>query len=90
MEELLKLLSDAVASQNWLTVVVVSLVVLASLASIILKALKKPVPVLDSVVDLAKAGVKMLPKKDPPPPVDPSKDGVSAVVPVEKSEDTLK
>lgn len=90
MEELLKVLSDAVASQNWLSVVVVSVVVLASLASIILKALKKPVPVLDSALEIAKAGVKLLPKKDPPPPADPSKDGIAAIVPVEKPEDTLK
>ena len=86
MEELLKQLSDAVASQNWLTVVVVAVVVLASVASLILKALKKPVPVLDSAVELAKGAVKMLPKKDPPAPVDPSKDGVSNVVNVTKFE----
>jgi hypothetical protein len=89
MDELLKMLSDAVASQNWLVVVAVSIVVLLAVTSMVLKALKKPVPVLDSVVSLAEAGVKMLPKKDPPPPADPSKDGVSAVVPVEK-QDTLK
>ena len=90
MEELLKVLSDAVASQNWLSVVVVSVVVLASVASLVLKALKKPVPLLDSVLDIAKTGVKLLPKKDPPPPADPSKDGIAAIVPVEKPEDTLK
>ena len=90
MDELLKMLSDAVASQNWLVVVAVSLVVLASVVSLVLKALKKPVPALDSVVDLAKAGVQMLPKKDPPPPADPSKEGVAGVVPVVKPEDTLK
>jgi len=90
MEDLLKQLSDAVASQNWLTVVVVSAVVLASVVSVVLKALKRPVPLLDSVLNVAKGAVKMLPKKDPPPPADPAKDGVAAVVPVEKSEDTLK
>jgi len=91
MEELLQSLSDAVASQSWLTVVVVSLVVLASVASLILKALKKPVPILDSVIDVAKGAVKMLPKKSPPPPADPSKDGLAAIVPIKKSEeDKLK
>ena len=53
MDELLKMLSDAVASQNWLTVAAVSVVLVAGLASVVLKALKKPVPILDTLLDLA-------------------------------------
>lgn len=90
MEELLKLLSDAVASQSWMTVVVISVVVLASVVSVVLKALKRPVPLLDSALSIARGAIKMLPKKDLPPPADPSKDGVAAVVAVEKSEDAPK
>lgn len=87
MDELLKLLGDAVQSQSWLVVAVVSVLVLLSLAITVLKLLKKDVPILGTVLDLGKGLVKVLPKKEVPAPADPSKDGIAAVV---KVEETLK
>lgn len=87
MDELLKLLGDAVQSQSWLVVAAVSVLVLLSLAITVLKMLKKDVPILGTVLDLGKGLVKVLPKKEAPAPADPSKDGIAAVV---KVEETLK
>jgi len=87
MDELLTLLGDAVQSQSWLVVAVVSVLVLLSLAITVLKLLKKDVPILGTVLDIGKGLVKVLPKKEPPAPADPSKDGIAAVV---KVEETLK
>jgi nicotinamide riboside transporter PnuC len=83
MDELIQQLSDAVQSQNWLVVVVASVLAALAIVSIVLKALKKPVPILDTLLELGKGLVKILPAKKAPAPVDPSKDGVNAVVPVE-------
>lgn len=82
MDELLKLLSDAVATQNWLVVVPVALVLVLGVVSAVLKALKKPVPILDTIIDLARGGIKLLPKKEAPKPPEGG-DGVASVVPVE-------
>ena len=90
MDELLKMLSDAVQSQSWLVVVVVSLLLVLSLVVVVLKAMKKDIPILGTMLDLGKGLVKVLPKKEAPAPADPSKVGVAAVVPVEKVEETLK
>ncbi len=84
MDELLNLLSDAVATQNWLVVVPVALILVLGVVSAVLKALKKPVPILDTLIDLAKGGVKLLPKKEAPKPAEGEAQGVAAVVPVEE------
>lgn len=83
MDELLKVLSDAVATQNWLVVVPVALVLVLGVVSAVLKALKKPVPILDTIIDLARGGIKLLPKKEAPKAPEGG-EGVAAVVPVEE------
>lgn len=80
MDELLTQLSDAVAAQNWIVVVPVAALVLVSIVSVVLKALGKPVPILDSILNLGKGVVKVLPAKKAPAPVDPAKDGIANVV----------
>jgi hypothetical protein len=42
------------------------------------------VPILDTLIDLAKGGVKLLPKKEAPKPAEGAPEGVAAVVPVEE------
>lgn len=82
MDDLMQMLSDAVAGQNWPVVVVLAVLVVLSLVAVVLKMLGKDVPILDKLLDLGKGIVKMLPAKKEPPPVEPDKDGVSNVVPI--------
>ena len=81
MDELLKQLSDAVATQNWPVVVAVSVVVVLALVAAVLKMLGKTVPLVDQILAVAKAGVKLLPKKAAPDPA--KEEGIAAVVKVE-------
>lgn len=90
MNELLDTLNVAVQTQSWVTVAAAGALVLVSLAALVLKALKRPVPVLDTILSLGMGLLKVLPKKAPPPPADPSKDGVLAVVKIEDSRDSRK
>ncbi len=83
MNELLDLLNESVQSGSWMVVVGAAVLMAGSIATVVLKAIGKPVPVLDTLLELGKGLVKMLPKKAPPPPADPSKDGVAAVVKIE-------
>lgn len=83
MDDLLNQLGQLVQSQDWLSVAVVSALILVSVAGVVLKALGKSVPILNTVVDLGKGVLKVLPKKAPPPPADPAKDGLAAVVKIE-------
>ena len=81
MDELLSQLSDAVAAHNWPVVVAVSLVVALALVAAVLKMIGKKVPLVDQVLDVAKSGVKLLPKTPAP---DPAKEqGIASVVKVE-------
>ncbi len=89
MDALLSQLSEAVASQNWLVVVAVSVVLLAGLVSVVLKAIGKPVPLLDTLIDFAKRILPSLPKKAPPAPA-PEKQGVAAIVPVEETKKPIE
>lgn len=83
MDDLLNQLGQLVQSQDWLSVAVVSALVLLSLAMVVLKALGKNIPILGTILDLGKGVLKVLPKKAPPPPADPDKDGLAAVVKIE-------
>lgn len=85
MDDFLNMLSDAVASQNWLLVVAMSVVFVGGIVSLILKAIGKPVPILDKILDLAKGMLKFTPKKDAPAPAPGSPEGVAAVVKVEEA-----
>lgn len=84
MDDFLNMLSDAVASQNWLLVAGIAVVLVLALVSTVLKALGKGVPVLDKVVELLKGGLKFIPKKPVPEPKQGEPTGVAAVVPVEE------
>lgn len=81
MDELLKMLSDAVAGQNWVVVVVVSVLVLLSIVALVLKVMGKDVPIIGTLLDLGKGIVKVLPAKKVEP-VDPAKEGIAGVVEV--------
>lgn len=81
MDELLAQLSDAVATQNWPVVVAVSAVLVLALVASVLKMMGKSVPLVDQILGVAKSGVKLLPKKDPPSPA--KEEGIAAVVKVE-------
>lgn len=81
MDELLSQLSDAVAAQNWPVVVAVSVVVVLALVASVLKMMGKSVPLVDQILGVAKAGVKLLPKKESPSPA--KEEGIAAVVKVE-------
>lgn len=83
MDDLLNQLGQLVQSQDWLSVALVAALVLLSLAMVVLKALGKNIPILGTILDLGKGVLKVLPKKAPPPPADPSKDGLAAVVKIE-------
>lgn len=82
MDEFLNMLSDAVASQNWPLVAALAVVAVLGIVSIVLKAMGKNVPLLGSVLDLAKAAVKLIPRKAAPAPAPGEAQGVAAVVPV--------
>lgn len=90
MDDFLNLLSDAVVSQNWFLVVAIAVVLVLAVVDAVLKALGKPVRILGSVLDLAKSGLKMIPRKAPPAPAPGEPAGVAAVVPVEEKKDELK
>lgn len=85
MDEMIQQLSEAVARGDWPQVVGLTVIVLGTLVGAGLKIAGKPVPVLDQVVSLTKAGLKILPKKAPAAPAEGEKQGVEAVVEV-KSE----
>ena len=84
MDDFLNMLSDAVVSQNWMLVAGIAVVLILGVVKTVLKAVGKPFPLLDSVLDFAKAALKFIPKKAPPAPAPGEAQGVSAVVPVEE------
>lgn len=90
MDEFLNMLSDAVMSQNWFLVVGIAVVLILSVTKSVLKAMGKPFPILDSILELAKGALKFVPKKAPPAPAPGEPTGVAAVVPVEEKKDELK
>lgn len=87
MDEFLNMLSDAVATQNWFLVVGICVVFVLGVVRMVLKAMGKPFPILDSVLELAKGALKFVPKKAPPAPAPGEPTGVAAVVPVEKPDE---
>lgn len=82
MDDFLNMLSDAVVSQNWPMVAAIAVIVILGVVKTVLKAIGKPFPILDSVLDLAKSALKFIPKKAPPAPGPGEPQGVAAVVPV--------
>lgn len=82
MDDVLILINDAAASGNWL---VLALAVVLLAVPIVLKALKKPVPIVDQLVPVLVGLLKRL-KKDPPPEQKPeAQEGIAAVVPIESA-----
>lgn len=90
MDDFLNMLSDAVVSHNWPLVAGIAVVLILGVVRTILKAVGKPFPVLDSVLELAKGALKFIPRKAPPAPAPGEPTGVAAVVPVEEKKDELK
>lgn len=86
MDEMIQQLSEAVARGDWPQVVGLTVIVLGTLVGAGLKIARKPVPVLDQVVSLTKAALKMLPKKEQVAPAEGEKQGVEAVVEVKPEE----
>lgn len=83
LNELLAALNDAVASKNWLLVVLLTLLILGFLLDLGFRAFGKEQPIIGTVVKLLSAITKTIPAKQAPPPAD-GKEGVAAVAPVEK------
>lgn len=82
MDELLTVINDAAASGNWL-VLAFAVVLLA--VPIVLKALKKPVPIVDQLIPVLVGLLKRF-RKDPPPEQKPeAQGGIAAVVPIESA-----
>jgi len=82
MDEFLNMLSDAVASQNWFLVVGIAVVLVLGVVKTVLKAIGRPFPILDSILELAKGALKFIPRKAPPAPAPGEAEGVASVVPV--------
>lgn len=81
LNELLATLNDAVASKNWLLVVLLTLLILGFLLDLGFRAFGKEQPIIGTVVKLLSAITKTIPAKQASPP---DKEGVAAVAPVEK------
>jgi hypothetical protein len=81
MDELLALLNDAAANQNW-PVLAAGVVLLA--VPIVLKAIGKPVPILDQAIPTAIKFLKGIKKPAPKPETLPeNQPGLSNVVNIE-------
>ena len=80
-ENLEALIHEAAQNKDWLTLAIAAVLLIVP---VVMKALGKKVPLLDSGLDLV---AKILPalKKKPvePPPAEGEKQGLAAVVPIE-------
>lgn len=81
MDETLNMLNAAAQSQDWLALGLLSLVVVVP---VVLKAMGKKVPFVDTAVSAVLAFVKSKKPKEPPPPAKDEKTGLEAVVKVEE------
>ena len=83
MDELLSLLNDAASTQNW-PVLAAGVVLLA--VPIVLKAIGKPVPILDQALPAAVKFLKGIKKPAPKPETLPeNQPGLSNVVHIDKA-----
>lgn len=80
MDETLTLLNNAAQSQDWLALGLLALVVVVP---VVLKAMGKKIPFVDTAVSAIVAFVKSKKPKEPPPPAKDEKTGLEAVVKVE-------
>lgn len=84
MDETLTLLNNAAQAQDWLALVLLALVVVVP---VVLKAMGKKVPFVDTAVSAIVAFVKSKKPKEPPAPAKDEKTGLEAVVKVEEKKD---
>jgi hypothetical protein len=85
MDELLALLNDAASTQNW-PVLAAGVVLLA--VPIVLKAIGKPVPILDQVLPTAVKFLKGMKKPAPKPEEQPeNQPGLAAVIQIDKAKE---
>ena len=73
-----------------MVVVGTAVAILVTLVAIGLKMAGRSVPVLDQIVSLVNAGVKLLPKKAPPAPAPDEKTGLAAVVDIKSAPEDKK
>jgi len=85
MDELLSLLNDAASTQNW-PVLAAGVVLLA--VPIVLKAIGKPVPILDQALPAAVKFLKGIKKPAPKPEEQPeNQPGLAAVIQIDKAKE---
>lgn len=93
MSEIVDIIDAAAQTQDWVVLVIASLVLVVPL---VLKGMGKKVPLVDAAVALVTGVLKGMKRKAPPPLPEGEKDGVAGVVPVKdvseqpKPMDTLK
>lgn len=84
MDDTLTLLNSAAQTQDWLAL---GLLVVAIAVPVVLKAMGKKVPFVDTAVSAVIAFVKSKKPKEPPPPAKDEKQGLAAVVDVAEKKD---
>lgn len=80
MDGVMEMLNAAAQSQDWLAL---GLLAVAVVVPVVLKAMGKKVPFVDTAVSAIVAFVKSKKPKEPPPPAKDEKTGLEAVVKVE-------
>ncbi len=84
MDDTLTLLGNAAQAQDWLAL---GLLAVAVVVPVVLKAMGKKIPFVDTAVSAVIAFVKSKKPKEPPPPAKDEKQGLAAVVVVEEKKD---
>lgn len=84
MDDTLTLLNSAAQAQDWLAL---GLLVVAIAVPVVLKAMGKKVPFVDTAVSAVLAFVKSKKPKEPPAPAKDEKQGIAAVVDVAEKKD---
>ena len=79
MSDIVEIIDVAAQSKDWIVLAIASVLLIVP---IVLKALGKHVPLVDSAVELVLGILKGMKRKAPPPLPPGEKDGVAAIVPV--------
>lgn len=83
MNELLDTLNTAVQTQNWVLLALVAVLIVGGIVSVILKAMGKSVPIVDTLLELGKSLIKVVPAKKAPEPKPGEPSGIAAVVKID-------
>lgn len=84
MDDILSMLGDAAQVQDWLGLGLLALVVVVP---VVLKALGKKIPLVDTAISAILAFVKSRKPKAPPALKEGEKEGLAAVVKIEEKKD---